>query len=171
MPQAEMIQTLYRYNAWANQRVLHTAEHLDGGQFVAKVGASFDSVRDTLVHTMSAHRLWLARFQQVEAPEGLKFDDYPDLRAIREHWDTIEAQTHAFVTAVGEAELTTVIHYVNTRGQPNAYPLWQMMVHQVNHATQHRSEVAVMLTQFGYSPGWLDFLVYIDSLQGVKRER
>jgi uncharacterized damage-inducible protein DinB len=36
------------------------------------------------------------------------------------------------------------------------------MVHQVNHATQHRSEAAVMPTQFGYSPGWLDFLYFID---------
>jgi len=36
------------------------------------------------------------------------------------------------------------------------------MVHQVNHGTQHRSEVAMILTRCGYSPGWLDFLYYMD---------
>jgi uncharacterized damage-inducible protein DinB len=157
-----------QYNAWANQRILDTAEHLDAVQFVAKVGASFDSVRDTLVHTMSVQRNWLMRFQEIELPTPLRFEDYPDLSAIRGHWDEIEAQTQAFVASIVDDKLARVIHYVNSQGEPNAYPLWQMMLHQVNHATQHRSEVAVMLTQFGYSPGWLDFLVYVDT--GVKRE-
>ncbi len=163
MPLTEVIQTLYQYNAWANQRILDTAEQLTGQQFVAKVGASFDSVRDTLVHTMSVQQRWLARCQPVEPPERLNADDYADLRAIREHWDKIEAQTKAIVAGVDDHRLAEVIHYINDQGEPNAYPVWQILVHQVNHATQHRSEVAVMLTQFGYSPGWLDFLIFIDS--------
>jgi uncharacterized damage-inducible protein DinB len=36
------------------------------------------------------------------------------------------------------------------------------MIHQVNHATQHRSECAAILTHFGCSPGDLDYLVYQD---------
>jgi uncharacterized damage-inducible protein DinB len=43
------------------------------------------------------------------------------------------------------------------------------MIHQVNHATQHRSEVAVLLTQCDHSPGWLDFLHFIDLRGGSRR--
>ena len=43
-----------------------------------------------------------------------------------------------------------------------AYPLWQQMTHQVNHATQHRSEAAVLLTRHGRSPGGLDLLFFVD---------
>ena len=50
----------------------------------------------------------------------------------------------------------------NTKGERWAYPLWQQMIHQVNHATQHRSEAAMMLTKLGHSPGWLDLLYFVD---------
>lgn len=36
--------------------------------------------------------------------------------------------------------------------------LWEVMLHVANHATQHRSEVALMLTTFRHSPGDLDIL-------------
>jgi uncharacterized damage-inducible protein DinB len=55
-----------------------------------------------------------------------------------------------------------MIAYTNTKGKPFAYPLWQLMLHQANHATQHRSENAAMLTRFGHSPGDLDFVLYLD---------
>lgn len=164
-PVTEMIQTLYRYNLWANERILDTAENLTTEQFIAKVGASFDSVRDTLVHTMNVQRNWLARFQEQPLGEQMVFRDYPTLSTVRAAWMPINEQTNAFVATLNDETLVKVIRYTNSLGTPCAYSLWQMMTHQANHGTQHRSEVAVMLTQFGYSPGGLDFLVYIDAVQ------
>ena len=61
-----------------------------------------------------------------------------------------------------DARLAAPLAYVNMQGETWTYPLWQQMLHQVNHATQHRSETAVLLTQFGHSPGWLDLLYFVD---------
>jgi uncharacterized damage-inducible protein DinB len=164
----ELIRTLYRYNAWANGRVLDTAERLTPEQLVAGGGASFESVRDTLVHTMGAQWLYLERWQGRSPRAMLDPREFPDLASIRERWDGIERRTAAFVAGLDDARLAAVVAYVNAAGERWAYPLWQQMVHQVNHGTQHRSEAAAMLTQLGHSPGWLDFLYFID-LQGGGR--
>jgi uncharacterized damage-inducible protein DinB len=166
----EMVETLYRYNAWANARVLDSAAQLTPAQLLAPGGASFESVRDTLVHTMGAQWLFLERWHG-RSPRALPdAKDFPDLASIRARWDAIERDTQAFIAGLGDTDLARVIEYTNFQGERWAYPLWQQMVHQVNHATQHRSEAAVMLTHHGCSPGWLDFLLYID-LQGESGPR
>jgi uncharacterized damage-inducible protein DinB len=160
-----LIRTLYQYNAWANERILTTAMQLSPDQLHARGGASFGSVHETLVHIMSAQWVWLARWKGTSPSSMLEAQSFPELTSIQSRWVDIEQQTQQFVTAVDEAQLALVVEYVNLQGEHWAYPLWQQMVHQVNHATQHRSEVAVMLTEYGHSPGWLDFLYFVDELK------
>jgi uncharacterized damage-inducible protein DinB len=164
----ELVRTLYRYNAWANGRILDAAAGLTREQLLAGGGASFDSVRDTLVHAMSAQWTYLERWQGRSPRAPLDPGEFADLGAIRQWWDGLERRTETFVDGLDDSRLAGIVEYVNAAGERWAYPLWQQMVHQVNHATQHRSEAAVMLTHFGHSPGWLDFLYFID-LQGGGR--
>ena len=161
-----LIRTLYDYNAWANRRILETAAQLTPDQLRAGGSASFESIHNTLVHTMSAQWVWLSRWQGSSPTAMLDPADFADVAAIDAHWDQIEQDTQRFIAALDGAALAREVHYTNTKGQPYAYPLWQLMLHQVNHATQHRSEVAAMLTQFGHSPGWLDLIRYLDLQKG-----
>jgi uncharacterized damage-inducible protein DinB len=162
----EVIRSLYRYNDWANQRILEASARLTPAQLREGGGASFDSIRDTLLHTMGAQWLYLERWHG-RSPRALPAGaDFPDLAAIRTRWDRIERDTQAFVAAVTDADLTRVVEYTNTKGERWAYPLWQQMIHQVNHSTQHRSEAAVMLTKLGCSPGLLDLLYFVDLVGG-----
>lgn len=165
----EVVQTLYRYNTWANARVLDTAERLSREQFLTARGASFGSVRDTLVHTMSAQWLWLERWNGRSPAAAIDAREFSELASTRARWSGIERDTQAFVRGLTEAALGSVVEYRNTKGERWAYPLWQQMIHQVNHATQHRSEAAVILTRFGHSPGDLDFLQFIDGRGATAR--
>lgn len=159
----DVIKNLYDYNAWANARILDTAATLTPEQLLAPGGISFDSVRDTLVHTMGAQWLYLERWNG-RSPRAMPAAAFPDLAAIRARWEPIERDTQAFVSALDDTRLAAVVEYTNFQGETWAYPLWQQMIHQVNHATQHRSEAAVLLTQLGHSPGWLDLLYFVDLL-------
>ena len=158
----EAILELYAYSAWANARILETAGQLTREQFTTQ-GDGSDSIRDTLVHTASAQWLWLERWRGTSPAELWDPIDFPDVTALRTRWDQVEEATSDYLGMLRESELVRVVSYVNFQGERWAYPLWQQLLHQGNHATQHRSEAALLLTRLGYSPGWLDLLVYVDS--------
>jgi uncharacterized damage-inducible protein DinB len=162
---SDVISVLYGYHHWANERILEQAAALTPEEFRAPGSASFSSVRDTLVHTLWAQDNWLARWQGQDNLPRYDPEDFPDSATLRERWRTADQAVEEFVAAQDEAALEQVVHYRNSRGEPFSYPLWQLLLHQVNHATQHRSEVAAVLTSYGHSPDWMDLTVYLDELK------
>ena len=162
---ADAVRTLYHFSAWATGRILDHAARLSPDELAKPSGASFGTVRETLVHIMAAQLIWLSRWQGTSPTSLLEAREFPDVASIRARWGRIEADTQRFMAGVTDADLAKVIEYRNTRGERWAYPLWQQVVHQVNHATQHRGEVAAALTELGHSPGDLDFLIFVDETE------
>jgi len=159
----EFIRFLYAYNNWANQHILDTCEKLTQEQFLAGkgIGTANPSIRDTLAHMLAAQELWLARCGGVSPTRLLDPQDFGTLALIRQYWDQVEQHTQAYLDATQDDVLRRVMEYRNTKGKPFANLRWQVLAHQVNHATQHRSEVALLLTRLNYSPGDLDMIVYM----------
>jgi uncharacterized damage-inducible protein DinB len=158
----ELIRDLYQYNAWANQQIFNTAAQLHPDQLRAETNSSFGSVHGTLAHIVEAQWTWLKRWQGDAPSAPLDPQIFPDLDHIRAYWDQIESETQNFLAKCTEGDLARLITYRNFQNELWTYPLWQQMLHQVNHATQHRSEVALVLSSWGFSPGWLDFLYFVD---------
>lgn len=159
---SDIIQQFYRFNAWANTRILNNAALLNPAQYSAQTNPSFGSVHNTLAHIMSVHWVWLNRWRGVSLSGFYDPLSFPDLASLRARWDVIEQETQAFTLTLTEATLINPITYISFRGREWTYPLWQMMLHQVNHATQHRSETALILTDYDHSPGTMDFLYFVD---------
>jgi uncharacterized damage-inducible protein DinB len=162
----DAIRSLYAYGTWANARVLEAAARLSQDQLTAADDGGYGSVRDTLVHIAAAEWLYLERWRGRSPTAPWDPATFSDVAAIRARWGTVEAEAAAFVAGLTDDDLARVVAYVNFQGETWAYPLWQQLLHQANHAIQHRSEASAALTRFGHSPGWLDFLVYLDEHAG-----
>jgi uncharacterized damage-inducible protein DinB len=162
----EEVRTLYRYNAWANGRLLDSCGLLTPEEFTRDLGSSFRSVRDTLAHIMGAEWIWLERWRgrsPSRLPEGWGLFGLPGLRR---QWSEVERDLLAFVDHLSPEDLGKTVEYRNVRGNRFAYPLEQMLAHVVNHGTYHRGQVASVLRRLGAQPRATDYLRYFDSLAG-----
>jgi len=157
---ANDILTLFDYTYWAYARVLNAAERLSNQQFIAPGNLSFGGVRGTLVHAFGAEYIWRRRLQEGASPSRLSESDYPDLETLRSHWHDEERLMRAYLDGLTDEVLQQTFRYKNTKGLDFENVIWQMLAHVVNHGTQHRAEVAVLLTDFGCSPGDVDMLMY-----------
>jgi uncharacterized damage-inducible protein DinB len=54
---------------------------------------------------------------------------------------------------------------------PEGVPIWQMLVHVVNHGTQHRAEAGTLLTAEGRTPGDVDLWDFAVLQAGGTRTR
>lgn len=158
--QLSNIQTLFNYNYWANQRILHAASGMAQDQFEAQTPHCQGSLHTTLLHTLDAEYGWRMLCQHGQPTDVLRAADFPTLAHIVARWREEEQAMHDYLGGLTDADLTAdVVYTVNDAARQRV--LWHCLWHVVNHGTQHRSEAAAILTSFGRSPGELDFTIFL----------
>ena len=155
------IQLLYKYNNWANSRILDAAENLTEEQFLAPASYPHGGLRGTLTHILFAEWLWRLRWQGESPTVRMKPEDFVTFNSLCVRWVQEEKLLMDFVDGLKEEKLDNTFNYNTTEGEPLQRILWQAMAHVVNHGTQHRSEAAAMLTELGYSPGDIDLMLFL----------
>jgi uncharacterized damage-inducible protein DinB len=168
---AEHFKTMLQYNRWANRLVLDKTALVSPEDYYASVpGLSFGSLHATLVHTLTAEIVWVARFRGELPPEQIKdaraahvhaVEYIPSFEALSTLWQSEDEKQVQFIEALTDEQAESPLVYRTQYGEPNEQPLHEVMGHFVNHGTQFRTEAAVRLTQLGLSPGDLDLIIYL----------
>ena len=153
---------LYKYNQWANAKILNAAAGVTQEQYLASASFPHGGLGGTLVHALSAEWIWRKRWEGTSPTTLLKAEEFPTLDSLCARWAEEEKQLMSFVEAVTDERLNRAFHYASTKGKPFTRILWQAMVHVVNHGTQHRAEAAAMLTDLGRSPGDIDLIYFLE---------
>jgi uncharacterized damage-inducible protein DinB len=155
------IQLLYRYNSWANKRILDAAAKVSNEQFLAPDSYPHGGLRGTLTHALFAEWLWRRRLEGESPTQRIKPEEFPTFDSLRARWQEEDKALDAFIASLTDEKLNAPFQYKTTRGEDMENILWHVMAHLVNHGTQHRGEAAAMLTELGHSPGDIDFIVFL----------
>ncbi len=161
------VKTLYEYNYWANDQIFCSAQKVTVEQFEATENFPHGGLRGTLRHLISAEAVWRARLEDTTVT---RLDEklYSTLESLEKRRHKEEKAMRSYLASLADEDLA--LHYGQSkwprqvralRGEESL--LWHYLVHVVNHGTQHRSEAAALLTEYGQSPGDLDFLVFLEA--------
>lgn len=156
------IRTLYAYNRWANKLMLTMAAQVSEGQFVEPAAFSYGSLRGVLFHTFEAEYFWRVLCQEGRFVEELVEADYPTLAVLEPQWQAEEAAMGEYLARLRDEDMDGLVRYTVEGGIQRERLLWHCLWHVVNHGTQHRSEAAAILTNYGFSPGGVDFTLFLN---------
>ncbi len=135
-------------------------------QFVAPTDHSWGSLRGTLIHTLDTEYGWRVLLQSGAWTADLKADDLPTIELIQARWDEEDAAWRAYLASLTDADMTNILRYEIPEGIRERV-IWHCIWHVINHGMQHRAEAAHMLTNYGHSPGELDFSQYMNFRNGI----
>ena len=155
----EDLERLYAHNYWANQKLLGVIAQLTPEQYTQSVAGSYSSIRNTLVHVMSAEWGWLDRCGGPPRGEKLKAEDYPTLESLVTKWSTIEGYMRTFLAGLTDEDLSRVIEF-SLGGPTHRVALGHLLQHGAVHAVHHRGQVALLLRMLGHTPGNFDLVLY-----------
>lgn len=156
---ADTLRLQLDYSAWATQRLMDTAAKLSEEELTRDFKTADKTVLDTLVHIYAADRIWLSRV--LVEPRATFIDpEDRDLTLLQTEWPALHQRWKLWLRDFKDDDVLRVIEFKNTKGHAYAMPVWQILLHVVNHGTHHRGQVSGFLRAMDRMPPPLDLMAY-----------
>lgn len=146
------------YHAWRAERWAAYLLALPEREFTASVPGSFNSARALIAHMAGADAIWQARLQAPGTQPG-----FPDYRALdraallQEFVDVAKA----WAGLVQGKDPLEVVRYKNSAGGDYSTPLWQVVLHKVDHNSYHAGQLVVAMRHLNHQPPATNYIFYL----------
>jgi uncharacterized damage-inducible protein DinB len=159
----EAMRRLFAYHYWASEKVWDCILSLTDKQFTQSIEYSVGSIRNHVVHVMSASGRWIQRLQGVAVKPHLDFEDYPTRALAKAKWDAMKAEMLTYIESLNQAQLDKQVEWeLPAHGIRAANTRWEVLLQVVNHGTDHRAQILAMLHHhFGVQTVEQDLIFYL----------
>lgn len=157
MSSLELIKTFTKYHLDMTRRLWKSIDQITEEQFLADDTYSRGSIRNLMVHLAATDSNWLAGLKNIpedQDPPAKTLEDYSNRAIVREFWDQTEKDVANYMESLTEAELNqSPIDIQHSR--------WQVLLHMINHGTDHRATILQRLHELGVPTFEQDFIYWL----------
>lgn len=143
----QTIRVMLDYHRWASTRLWECLEQISEEDYRRDFDYSWGSLHALAVHCASGEHIWLNRFMGVSLP---MLDPKEFHRAsIRTRWLEISGQLRDYALGLDSAGLGRRFDYRRSDGTAMSGIVGQTILHVINHATDHRAAMLMMISMVG----------------------
>jgi uncharacterized damage-inducible protein DinB len=150
---ASILVRLFEHNRWANLRAVAACAALSDAHLDATVPGTAGTVRETLMHIARAEQSYVRRLSGRQPTYSARAG-WLGAEKVRH---ALDESGRALIDLAARAHPDEVLQ-TERQGRPVALPAATVYVQAINHATEHRSQIATILTQQGLAApdfsGW-----------------
>ncbi len=156
---ADAFRQLYEYHFSENRKLWDSyVMALSQEQFTQPVAYSMGSVRNQIVHLMSVDDAWFSDLRGVDPADTSDPADLDDRTLIRAYGDAVEQRMRVYL---GDLRDEMLFAKPFAEGEDQDLILWQVLLHVVNHGTDHRAQLLRLLHDLGVKTGPQDYIFYV----------
>jgi uncharacterized damage-inducible protein DinB len=157
---ADAFRHFYHYHLAENRKIWDRyITQLTIEQFTQPAAYSHGSVRGQVVHLMSTDEVWFAGLRGATFPEDFPPVSGDDRDAIRARWDAVEEMMRAYLTGLTDEMLSE--KPIEEPEEDQNLTTWQVLLHVVNHGTDHRAQLLRLLNDLGVKTTSQDYIFYV----------
>lgn len=151
------VRKLLEYNESVRHRYFETLSRLSWEEFTENREASFHSIRNIFVHTLSAVDYWLDFLQNENLRSKRKYDEYETFEEVRVYMGEVEKRMHAYLGSLSKKALDKIYRGMDDKRKVSEVTAEDILIHVFEEEVHHRGEIIALLWQMNVEPppmGW-----------------
>jgi uncharacterized damage-inducible protein DinB len=158
------IKNLFGYNWYSRRKILKSMAEIPWEKIVESCGASFDCVRDIVVHSLQAEQFWIRRLSRknVEGIFDTPFSKFSNIDTIQEYADKVEVETNEYLKTLTDEKLHSVFEFKGWTGKTNWNKIEDILMHVIEEEIHHRGELLCIYWQNDIKPPYTSYMSYMD---------
>jgi uncharacterized damage-inducible protein DinB len=159
---ANAFRHFYNYHLSENRKIWDAyITPLSDEQFNQNADYSHGSVRNQILHLINVDDIWFSELSGLtpSEPASSHANDVDDRSRIREYWDRVEQRVRGYL-----ADLRDEMVFDKPIQEPDEdrnLIVWQVLLHVVNHGTDHRAQLLRLLNDLGVKTTAQDYIFYV----------